>query len=176
MEHLKYPVGRYSAPGKITPAIIGQWIDSIAAQPARFRELLQGLTEEEMNLTYRPEGWTIRQVIHHVVDSHLNSYIRFKWTLTEEHPTIKAYYEDRWAQLEDTFQTPVEVSLKLLEALHQRWTILLKSMDTDQLKRTFVHPESGKTIRLDELISLYAWHGDHHIAHIELALGRRKKI
>jgi len=173
MENLKYPIGRYKKQLIIKPTTIEKWIERIAAQPTQFRTLVENLSEETLNLPYRPGGWTIKQVVHHVVDSHMNSLIRFKWTLTEENPTIKAYFEDRWATLEDYNQTPVEVSLKLLESLHQRWVILLQSLTSEQLKRTFVHPESGDTIPLDALIGMYAWHGDHHIAHIELALGKR---
>jgi uncharacterized damage-inducible protein DinB len=170
MEHLKYPIGRFNWPETTTPTMVKDWIATIEAQPAKYDQLISGLSEEELNLTYRPGGWTIRQVMHHVVDSHINSFVRFKWTLTEDNPTIKAYYEDRWATLEDYKQTPVIVSLSLLKVLHLRWVTLLKSLTPTQLKRTFVHPENGKTIRLDQLISLYAWHGNHHIGHIELAL------
>ncbi len=154
----------------IKPTHIEKWIAAIAAQPAQFRSLVENLSAAELDLPYRPGGWTVKQVVHHVVDSHLNSLIRFKWTLTEDNPTIKAYYEDRWATLEDYNQTPVSVSLNMLDALHHRWVILLKSLTPEQLKRTFVHPESGDTIPLDALIGMYAWHGDHHIAHIKLAL------
>ncbi|MEM1122288.1 MAG: YfiT family bacillithiol transferase, partial [Bacteroidota bacterium] len=160
MDHLRYPIGTYKQPLVIKADKIEQWIAEIAVQPAKYRTLIDNLSEEALNLTYRPGGWTIRQVIHHVVDSHMNSFIRFKWALTEDNPTIKAYHEDRWATLEDYDQTPVVVSLKLLEALHQRWVILLKSLTPAQLKRTFVHPESGATIPLDALIGMYAWHGN----------------
>lgn len=173
MEHLKYPIGRYKRQLVIKPSHIDNWIATIEEQPTKFKALVEHLSETELNTPYRPEGWTIRQVVHHVVDSHMNSLIRFKWTLTEDNPTIKAYYEDRWARLEDYKQTPVAVSLQLLTSLHQRWVILLKSLTPEQLKRTFVHPESGDTIPLDALIGMYAWHGNHHIAHIELALGKR---
>lgn len=173
MEKLKYPIGKYKRPLIIKPAAIEKWISEIEEQPAKFRTLVEHLSNDELNLPYRPEGWTIRQVIHHVADSHMNSFVRFKWTLTEDNPTIKAYYEDRWATLEDYNYTPVSVSLSLLESLHERWVILLKSLTPEQLKRTFVHPESGDTIPLDALIGMYAWHGNHHIAHVELALGKR---
>ena len=173
MENLKYPIGRFSWPTTTSPQKVNEWIAKIEAQPSLYRSLLENISEEDLNLTYRPEGWTIRQVAHHVVDSHINSLIRFKWTLTEDNPTIKAYYEDRWAILPDTQLTPVSVSLNLMEALHQRWVVLLKSLTPEQLSRTFIHPESGRTIRLDELISLYAWHGQHHLEHIKLALANK---
>lgn len=173
MEQLKYPIGKYKKPLVIKTNHIENWITIIENQPAKFRELVENLSEEDLNKTYRQGGWNIKEVVHHVVDSHINSFIRFKWTLTEDNPTIKAYYEDRWAMLDDYAQTPVEVSLKFMEALHYRWVILLKSLTAEQRKRTFVHPDSGDTIPLDVLIGMYAWHGNHHIAHVELALGKR---
>ncbi len=173
MENLKFPIGQFKRTFNIKPTHIDNWISTIEGQPAKFRALVENLSAAELDTPYRPGGWTIKQVVHHVVDSHMNSLIRFKWTLTEDNPTIKAYYEDRWATLEDYEQTPVAISLNMLDALHHRWVILLKSLTPAQLKRTFVHPESGDTIPLDALISMYAWHGNHHIAHIELALGKR---
>lgn len=173
MEQLKYPIGRFKKSLVIKPETVVKWIADIEGQPARFSALVENLSEEQLDLPYRPGGWTIRQVVHHVVDSHTNSYVRFKWTLTEDNPTIKAYFEDRWAKLEDYKQTPVALSLTMLDILHQKWVILLKSLTPEQLKRTFVHPDSGDTIPLDVLISMYVWHGNHHIAHIEQALGKR---
>lgn len=171
MEHLKYPIGQFKRPLVIKPAKIEKWIAEIEAVPSQMRALTENLSEEELELPYRPGGWTIRQVVHHTVDSHINSYVRFKWALTEDNPTIKAYYEERWAELEDYNNTPVSVSLNMMEGLHIRWTNLLKSLTPEQLKRTYIHPSGNKTFKVDETIGMYAWHGNHHIAHIKLALG-----
>ena len=171
MEQLKYPIGKFQKPENITRPIIQNWIAEIEALPSQINALVAGLSTEQLKLTYRTGGWTIRQVVHHIFDSHINSYIRFKWTLTEDQPTIKAYFEDRWAELEDSKDAPVGLSLQLLEGLHQRWAILMKSLTDEQLKRSFFHPESKRLFQLDEMIGLYAWHGKHHLAHIRLALG-----
>ena len=132
---------------------------------------MKGLSEQQLDTPYRPEGWTVRQVAHHVPDSHLNSYIRFKLALTEQEPTIKPYDEDRWARLADTPTTPVEVSLALLDSLHDRWVRLLRSLRPEDWKRTFRHPELGP-VSLEKNLALYAWHGRHHVAHIT-SLGRK---
>lgn len=171
MEHLQYPIGKFQLPEKIKATDVKKWIKEIEALPKQIKKLSKNLTDEQLALTYRPNGWTIRQVVHHVFDSHINSYIRFKWTLTEDNPTIKAYYEERWAELEDTKLTPVDISIRALEALHQRWVILLKTLTPEQLQRTYIHPQSGKTFKLEQVIALYAWHGKHHVAHINIALG-----
>ena len=128
------------------------------------------MSPAELDTRYRPGGWTARQVVHHLADSHINSYVRFKWALTEDEPVIKAYHEERWAELVDYRATPIVTSLDLLDALHERWSSLLKNLDSDQLDRTFIHPESGRTpLRVN--IGIYAWHGRHHLAHIELVRG-----
>jgi hypothetical protein len=168
-EHLKYPIGHFSRPDLITNEIISQWIEDIASFPGRLRNIITGLSDDQLNLTYRPGGWTILQVIHHCADSHMNSFIRFKLALTEDQPTIKPYYEDRWAELPDTKQITVESSLKILEGLHERWTHLLRALTKSDCARTFYHPETKKTIRLDENIGIYAWHCNHHLAHIMMA-------
>ena len=134
------------------------------------KDLVEPLSEEDLNKPYRPDGWTVRQVVHHVFDSHINAFIRFKWTLTEDNPTIKAYHEDRWATLADYEQTPVVVSLHSLAGLHFRWSILMRSLSEAELKRTFFHPESKKSYSLDSMVGMYAWHGKHHLEHIKLAL------
>jgi uncharacterized damage-inducible protein DinB len=126
---------------------------------------VKGLTDEQLDTPYRSGGWTVRQVVHHVPDSHLNSYVRFKLALTEDNPTIKPYEEGRWAELSDSNSTPVEVSLTLLESLHDRWVRLLRSLTPEQWKRTFRHPELGE-MTLEKTLALYAWHGKHHVAHI----------
>ena len=144
-------------------------LDRLTTAPARLRAVVAGLTAEQLNTPYRPGGWTIRQVIHHIPDSHMNSYIRFKLALTEDEPTIKPYDEAAWALLADTTRTPIETSLALLECLHARWVTLLHSLTEEQWKRNMRHPDIG-LFRLDQSLALYSWHGDHHIAHIVNAL------
>lgn len=170
LETLKYPIGQFEAPSHFDENQVQVWISDIEKLPDTLFELTHELSENELNMPYRPEGWTIRQVIHHVVDSHINSYVRFKLALTEEKPTIRPYFEDRWAELPDMFATPVSVSLQLLKSLHQRWVILLKSMTYNDLQRTFIHPEMGEVIPLWDNIGLYSWHSRHHLAHIQNAL------
>jgi len=165
MEDLRYPVGRFRMEGDLTYDQVQRLIDQIAEAPAKLRAAVEGLSPEQLDTTYRPGGWTVRQVVHHLPDSHLNSYVRFKLALTEDQPTIKPYHEDRWAELEDGRNAPVELSLSLLESLHARWVLLLRSLTAEDLARTFNHPELG-IIRLDTNVSLYAWHGRHHIAQI----------
>jgi hypothetical protein len=169
-EHLQYPIGQFSMPESITKEIISHWIDDIASFPERLRIAVSELSDEQLEHTYRPGGWTIRQVIHHCADSHMNSFIRFKLALTEDQPTIKPYYEDRWAELQDTKNMTVQSSLKILEGLHLRWTHLLRALTQTDYARTFYHPENKKTIRLDENIGIYAWHCNHHLAHIRHAI------
>jgi hypothetical protein len=166
MEELRYPIGMFEHEGEIAESQLQQWISGIQSMPERLRKAVAGLTEAQLDTPYREGGWTVRQVVHHLADSHMNSYIRFKLALTEEEPVIKPYYEDRWAELSDGLSAPIELSLSLLEGLHSRWTLLLRSLDAESLRRTFYHPESGKLIRLDWNVGNYAWHGDHHIAHI----------
>jgi len=137
----------------------------IEETPARLKAAVAGLSDVQLDTPYRPGGWTVRQVVHHVPDSHLNSYIRFRWALTEDEPTIKAYHEDRWAELSDARTAPVEVSLVLLESLHRRWVSLMGSLTGEEWKRTFVHPQLGP-VTLEKNAALYAWHGRHHVAHV----------
>lgn len=164
-EELRYPIGRFAAPAGVSPAQVEAWIEEIERLPAALRSVVQPLTAEQLDTPYRPGGWRVRQVVHHLADSHLNSLIRFKWALTEERPTIKAYFEDRWAELPDYTTVPVSTSLRLLEALHERWVGLLRGLSATDLEREFLHPESGP-IRLDVNIGLYAWHGRHHLAQV----------
>ncbi|GGJ20719.1 YfiT family bacillithiol transferase [Deinococcus roseus] len=164
----KYPIGQFIHSGTLDLTEVQGWIDTIAAAPAHYRALTEGLSEEALDLPYREGGWTIRQVTHHVPDSHSQAYTRFKLALTENNPTIKPYDEQGWAQLAD-YKLPVAVSLNLLEAIHARWVHLLRSLTGEQLNRTFNHPESGVQ-PLWKVIGMYAWHGQHHLAHIELAL------
>jgi uncharacterized damage-inducible protein DinB len=162
---LRYPIGKFQYPAEVTAAERLLYIEQIAETPANLRAALEDLTQEQLDTPYRPQGWTVRQVVHHVPDSHMNSYIRFHWALTEENPTIKAYDETRWAELPDARTGPVEMSLTLLDALHVRWIALLRSLSEQDLKRTFQHPELG-SLPLDKVLALYAWHGRHHVAHI----------
>lgn len=167
MSDLSYPIGKFSSlTGQITAEQLAGWITEIAELPAKFRSAVHGLTEAQFDTTYRPGGWTVRQVVHHVPDSHLNAYVRFKLALTEENPTIKPYDEALWAELPDTKGTQVGVSLVMLEALHRRWVNLLRSLSEEQWGRTYFHPEQKKSLRLDGVLAMYAWHGKHHTAHI----------
>lgn len=161
----RYPVGQFRAPVVISERDLSGAIDDIAAAPTEFREASADLTDEQLDTPYRPDGWTVRQVIHHVADSHMNSYIRFRLALTETEPTIKPYDEQAWADLVDARHAAVSVSLELLDALHRRWTMLLRSLTEADWKKTFRHPERG-LMRLDSTALLYAWHGKHHAAHI----------
>lgn len=165
LDALRYPVGKFVAPEKVSADQVEAWIDEIEGLPAKLRALVEPMTPAQLETPYRPGGWRVRQVVHHLGDSHLNSYIRFKWTLTEERPVIKPYYEDRWAQLAEYAGSPLKESLEFLEVLHARWVRLLRGLSGDDLRREFVHPESGPT-RLDVNIGIYAWHGRHHMAHI----------
>jgi len=162
---LRYPIGKFHRKSELTDADRAELIAQIADAPARLRQAVKGLTPDQLDTPYRPEGWTVRQVVHHVPDSHMNSYVRFKLALTEDQPTIKTYDEALWAALPDSKNTPVETSLTLLESLHDRWVNLLRSMSASDFARRVNHPEHG-LIDLDYLLALYAWHGRHHVAHI----------
>lgn len=164
MSDPRYPIGKFQRE-PFTADKKKQWIEEIAATPGRLRAAVQGLSSEQLDTPYREGGWTVRQVVHHVPESHMNAYIRFKLALTEDVPTIKPYMEDRWAKLEDVGKTPIEVSLALLDSLHQRWVILLRSLREEEFERKFRHPELGE-LTLGTNLGLYAWHGRHHVAHI----------
>lgn len=166
IEQLKYPIGKFDKPTVITKDILKKWISDISTFHKRLLSEVINLTDEQLDTPYRQDGWTIRQVIHHCADSHMNSLTRLKLTLTEDQPTIKPYFEERWAELLDTKNMSIQPSLKMLEGIHERWTVLLNNLTDDQLKREFVHPQNGKIFRVDENIGLYAWHCNHHLAHI----------
>jgi hypothetical protein len=166
VDNLRYPVGKYAAPAAITDADRQGWIDELARAPGALRAAVAGLTPAQLDTPYRPEGWTVRQVVHHVPDSHLNAYTRFKLALTEDEPTIKPYEEARWAELSDSRTTPIEVSLTLLETLHGRWVALLRGMSDADFRRRYRHPEHGRPLTLEETLGMYAWHSRHHVAHI----------
>ena len=165
MDDLRFPAGQLSIDPHPTAATRLACIDAIAAAPAALRRAVQGLADPQLDTPYRPGGWTVRQVVHHVPDSHMNAYIRFKLALTEESPTIKAYDEAAWARIADSVETPIETSLAMLEALHRRWVILLRGMQEADFHRPLVHPERGPVTN-DWLLQVYAWHGAHHAAHI----------
>ncbi|MGH7782968.1 MAG: YfiT family bacillithiol transferase [Candidatus Binatia bacterium] len=163
-QDLSYPIGKFNKTS-IDPARRAEYIDTIKGLPAKISAAVDGLDETQIDTPYRPEGWTVRQTAHHIADSHMNAFIRFKLALTEDTPpTIKPYYEDRWAELGDS-KLPVDVSLKLIETLHSRWAALLDSMSDADFNRTFIHPETGEWT-LDGVLALYAWHGKHHTTHI----------
>ncbi len=167
LENLKFPLGKFNPPIVYSTAHLQEWITDISKFPERLSRKVENLSEAQLDTPYREDGWTIRQLVNHCADSHMNSLMRFKLALTEDNPTIKPYYEDRWAQLPDSKNMPIEPALKMLEGLHERWVHLLQSLTPEKLKRTFIHPESGKQFRIDENIGLYAWHCNHHLAHIQ---------
>jgi uncharacterized damage-inducible protein DinB len=166
MSDLQYPIGRFTFPESTTAEQRQTWIQEIARAPQELRAAVAGLSQDQLDTPYRPGGWTVRQVAHHVPDSHMNAFIRFKLALTEDQPTIKPYNEARWAVLADA-ALPIDPSLDLLAALHIRWVRLLQTMSELDYQRTFVHPESG-VWRLDQCLAQYAWHGRHHTGHIRL--------
>src|SRR6266568_6390831 len=161
---LQYPIGRFDWRGQNSADDRRRLIDAIDQTPANLRAAVEDLSEQQLDTPYRPDGWTVRQVVHHLPDSHLNAYIRFRLALTEDQPTIKTYEQERWADLEDARTAPLDVSLALLESLHGRWVVLLRALPVAALARTFRHPELG-VVTLDQQLQMYAWHGRHHIAH-----------
>jgi uncharacterized damage-inducible protein DinB len=165
MTDLRFPVGKFHYEGPLTEEQKKAFLGEVEQTPANLQAAVKGLSEAQLDTPYRDGGWTVRQVVHHLPDSHMNSYVRFKLALTEDAPTIKPYAEDRWAELADTKATPVDVSLVLLDCLHYRWMRLLRSLSDEDWKRTFVHPEHGP-MTLEKALAMYAWHGRHHVAHI----------
>lgn len=161
---LRYPVGKFAMPQSVSGAERSTFIENVAATPARLRAAVAGLSREQIDTPYRAGGWTVKQVVHHLADSHANSYIRFKLALTEDEPTIKTYHENLWAELPDKSIDP-EISFRLLESIHTRWVAILRAMTPAQFARTLQHPEMGR-MTLDQLLALYNWHGQHHVAHI----------
>ncbi|SDW79199.1 DinB superfamily protein [Lutibacter oricola] len=166
LEELKYPIGQPNIPKNISLKIIKEWILVIENFPSKLNSLVKDLSNEQLDTVYRKDGWTIRQVIHHCADSHLNSYIRFKWALTENKPVIKAYYEEKWAELFDSKLAPIHLSINQLKALHAKWVYLLTNLNEEDLEKEFIHPANNKTVSLAENIGIYAWHCNHHYAHI----------
>ena len=173
LELLRYPIGKFTTPETITENDLMNYISDIERFPGDLRRIVTDLSPEQLDTQYRPKGWTVKQLIHHIADSHINAYLRFKLALTEDTPTIKPYFEDKWAELPDTAVTPVEVSLKIIEAIHTRWVNLLRAMDKKDFEKSFFHPEYGKEFSLEQAAAMYSWHGKHHFAHIK-ELKKRK--
>lgn len=173
IDKLRFPIGKYN-PEHISIDDIEKWMEDIRDFPILLKKALEGYTEESLNYTYRPEGWTIRQVVHHCADSHLNAYMRFKLALTENNPTIKPYNEGDWGRMKEVFDSDIQYSLLILEGLHARWFNTLTNMSVTDFARTFFHPELKKTIDLSYTIGMYAWHCRHHLGHIENAIALRK--
>jgi hypothetical protein len=173
LETLKFPIGHFAKPDLITEKEIENWMETIEMFPSKLKNMVSDLSVEELNWVYRPEGWKIKQVVHHCADSHMNSFIRFKLALTEDNPIIKPYEEAIWATLVDGNCDSISASLLILEGVHDRWTMLLKSFDNLAFSRTFVHPESKIIYSLDVAMGLYAWHCNHHFAHIAQAISHK---
>ena len=170
LEKLKYPIGNFQKPSKIDESSINNWIADIESFPQSVSTLTKELSVEELNWRYRPDGWAIKQVVHHCCDSHMNAMIRFKLGLTEECPTIGTYQEARWAELHDAIDNDISGAIQLLTGLHAKWSVLLKSMSLTDFNREIKHPEYDKNLRLGDVAALYSWHSNHHLAHIKQAL------
>lgn len=166
LEQLRFPIGNFTPPTEYTSAFLKDCIDEIASFPERLKKVVEHLDDAQLDTPYRTGGWTVRQVVHHCADSHMNCLIRIKWALTEGNPTIKFYYEDRWTDMHDEKNMPIASSLMLLTGLHERLVYLMKNLSEPELERSFIHPEHGKSFKIKEVIGLYAWHGNHHLAHI----------
>ena len=173
MEDLRYPIGKYAAQ-PFSENQLQEWLIDIKFLPQHLENAILNLDESQLDTPYRPDGWTVKQLVHHVADSHMNAYIRFKLALTEDNPTIKPYNEGAWANLQDTQNLPINISLTLLHALHARWVEVLKGITAEEWNRTVFHPEQKKEITLWHLLGMYAWHGKHHVAHLT-ALRERMK-
>ncbi|OXA86535.1 YfiT family bacillithiol transferase [Flavobacterium hercynium] len=166
LEKLKYPIGKFEFPKEYSPEYISDKIREIESFPTRLKQETIHLTDEQLNTPYRPEGWTVRQVIHHCAESHMNCYIRIKWALTENNPIIKPYDETLWSELPDNLKMPIQPTLTLLEGLHLRLAYIMRNLSDEDLEKSFIHPENNSEYKIKQLIGTYAWHGNHHLAHI----------
>jgi hypothetical protein len=173
LEQLQYPIGRYEKPASYTPGLLKEWTAVIRALPAWLDVSIENLDEDQLKVPYRPGGWSIQQVIHHVADSHMNAYVRLKLALTEDNPTVKPYSESAWAQLPDVTTVPVNISVTLLHALHRRMAALLDQLSEEEWQRTYYHPEHMRNFPIWEVVAMYAWHSRHHTAHI---MGLRERM
>ena len=171
MEEERYPIGEFQFEGEFTSKVIKGWIDEIEKLPSLLRETVKELSEDQLDTPYRSGGWTIRQVVHHLADSHMNAYIRLKLALTEDNPVIRPYHEEKWAELPDS-HLPIAISLSLLDSMHIRWVTILRSLTSVESDRTFIHPDSGQ-MTVEKYIGMYAWHGRHHLAHITSLCSRK---
>ena len=167
LELLKYPIGHFTMPDIFDEQQAAVWISEIEALPAQIKAVTAHLNDEELNQAYRPDGWTVRQVIHHIPDSHMNAYIRFKQAITEDIPVIRPYYEERWAETEEGKSGDIQMSVDLLASLHQRWVAFLKTLKQEDYQRRYIHPAHAKELTLANMLGMYAWHGKHHLAHIK---------
>lgn len=166
LEKLKYPIGKFTVPLSYSAEYLSSKIEEIALFPKKLRQETIHLSDDQLDTPYRPEGWTVRQVIHHCAESHMNCYIRIKWALTESNPVIKAYDEVLWSGLQDSLKMPIQPTLILLEGLHSRLAFIMETLSEEQLERSFIHPENNSEYKIKQLIATYAWHGNHHLAHI----------
>ncbi|KQT23275.1 hydrolase [Chryseobacterium sp. Leaf405] len=167
LEQKRFPIGKFEYPENICDIKLDEYIKVIKDFPGKLRNLIENFTDEQLDTQYREGGWTVRQVVNHLADSHINSFIRFKLALTEDNPTIKPYDEAKWGELQDSFNMPVKPAMRMLKGTHQRWTTLLKAMTNKQFERTFHHPEHNKNYDLRTCLALYVWHCNHHFAHID---------
>ncbi|MBK6822228.1 MAG: putative metal-dependent hydrolase [Saprospiraceae bacterium] len=172
LEKLKYPIGKWSAQEVVDLDLIKKWIGDIAMLPSNLSDILNRIEPIDYELTYRPGSWTVRQLLHHIADSHINAYIRHKLAVSEQTPTINPYNEVLWAEMADVKEVDIKVSLNLLEAIHQRWTVFLNSLNQADLEKSFYHPGHKRFITISESIGMYSWHGKHHLSHIKLALDK----
>ncbi|MCL4155517.1 UNVERIFIED_CONTAM: hypothetical protein GTU68_024152 [Idotea baltica] len=167
---MRFPIGEFELPAQLSQSSREECMDTIASFAADIHSLTTRLNDTELAKTYRPDGWNIRQLVHHCADSHMNAFIRFKLALTEDKPSIKPYEEARWAELSDTLNMPIDDSLAIIKGVHSRWSVLLNTMDTADFERVYIHPEHGQLFRLDQALANYDWHCKHHLAHINIAL------
>lgn len=174
IDFLRFPLGKFTVPDIISPNQIEIWINTLEKFPAEVESVTATLSESQLDTPYRPGGWTIRQVVHHLPDSHMNAYIRFKLAITEKHPIIRPYREERWAECEEARSAPVDISLSLLKSLHIRWTVFLRTLTEENFNRTYIHPENSKVFSLKEVLGMYVWHSNHHLAHITETIKRNE--
>lgn len=172
LESLRYPVGKFNMQANITQEMVKGYMNTLSKLPGQMAEVWNSLSVTQRNMPYREGGWTISQVVHHVADSHMNAYIRTKMAVTEDHPTIKPYKEELWAQLPDMSHCSPDVSLQLITAMHRRWVSLLENLNESDFSRTYYHPENKREYTVNELLCLYDWHSRHHLAHMKLVMGK----